>query len=69
LNGQFVETRTNTAVPACQEAVVHTVIHISCGYENKVCGIKDLARDVEKCISIFGIPTLMLDHWFMAINW
>jgi hypothetical protein len=35
LNGQFVETRINTALAACQEALVHTVIHISCGYENK----------------------------------
>ena len=58
LNGQFVETRTNTAVPACQEGLVHTVIHISCGYENKSCGINILASYVEKCLSIFVRSTL-----------
>jgi hypothetical protein len=58
LNGQFVETRTNTALPACQEALVHTVIHISCGYENKGCGINILALYVDKCLSNFVTPTL-----------
>jgi DNA-directed RNA polymerase sigma subunit (sigma70/sigma32) len=62
LNGQFVETRTNTALPACQEALVHTVIHISCGYENKGLGIKDLAQELEKSLSIFAMPTLTSVH-------
>jgi hypothetical protein len=53
LNGQFVETRINTALPACQEALVHNFIHISCGYENKCCGIKALAQGVEKSLGIF----------------
>jgi hypothetical protein len=30
-NGHFVETRINTALPACQVALFHTLIHISCG--------------------------------------
>jgi hypothetical protein len=68
LNGQFVETRINTALPACQEGLVHTVIHISCGYENKGLGIKDLAQEVEKWISIFVIPMLMLVHCSVTIN-
>jgi hypothetical protein len=30
-NGQFVETRIPSGLAACQVALVHTVIHNSCG--------------------------------------
>ena len=42
--GHFVETRINTALAACQEALVHIVIHISCGYRGKLNKINNLAR-------------------------
>jgi hypothetical protein len=44
--GHFVETRINTALAACQEALVHTVIHISCGYRRKPNKIKHLSAVV-----------------------
>jgi hypothetical protein len=42
-NVHFVETRMNTGLPACQDVLIHNVIHNLCGYREKVNKMRDLA--------------------------
>jgi hypothetical protein len=43
LDEQFVESRIDKGVPACQWGLVHKDIHSHCGYLEKGLTIRDLA--------------------------